>query len=77
MQGRVNRANVKKKLFLNVYCSFQVKGKTRGCVKVKCQRESGKKGLSLLSIVHNDCGENLLKVASLCQGLVLKATWFV
>lgn len=82
MQGRVNRANVKKnktkkkQLFLNVDCSFQVKGKTPDA-KVKCQRESSKKGLFLLFILHNDCGGILLKVAPVYGGLVLKAVWFI
>lgn len=78
MQGRVNRANVKKKTIFK--CRLLISGQgedTRQCVKVKCQRESSTKGLSLLFILCNDCGGNLLKVAPVCGGLVLKATWFV
>lgn len=57
---------------------FRSRGRhERQCVKVKCPRESSTKGLSLLFILCNDCGGNLLKVAPVCGGLVLKAMWFV
>lgn len=80
MQGRVNRANVKKQNKTIFKCRMLISGQgedSRQCVKVKCQRESSKKGLSLLFILRNDCGGNLLKVAPVCGGLVLKAMWFV